>query len=199
MRIATCGRRAIVVAAIACTPILLAGCGRTEQYDMGQRIDMGPYTFEVAGAKKGSTQHSDRTVIATIELLLRLVRDDTAPYTTDFAHSFRTRMQLVDATGNTFRVSPRTNVRDYKVDLHGEVSPIGSYFPTTTEVYRGGRKRADSYRASVELNPEYVGLDRGMKVMHREGVGTAVTDFKLIIDNPDRQGEQPGRAEIPLR
>ena len=197
MRIATCGRRAIVVAAIACTPILLAGCGRTEQYDMGQRIDMGPYTFEVAGAKKGSTQHSDRTVIATIELLLRLVRDDTAPYTTDFAHSFRTRMQLVDATGNTFRVSPRTNVRDYKVDLHGEVSPIGSYFPTTTEVYRGGRKRADSYRASVEINPEYLG--RGMNVMHREGVGTAVSDFKLIIDNPDRQGDQPGRAEIPLR
>ena len=197
MPIVICVRRAVAVAAMACTPILLAGCGRTEQYEMGQRIDMGPYTFEVAGAKRGSTQHSDRTVIATIELLLRLVRDDTAPYTTDFAHSFRTRMQLVDATGNTFRVSPRTNVRDYKVDLHGEVSPIGSYFPTTTEVYRGGRKRADSYRASVELNPEYVG--RGLNVMHRQGVGTAVSDFKLIIDNPDRQGDQPGRAEIPLR
>jgi len=199
MRTTTCGRRALVVAAIACTPILLAGCGRTEQYEMGQRIDMGPYTFEVAGAKIGSTQHADRTVIPTVELLLRLVRDDTAPYTTDFAHSFRTGMQLVDATGNTFRVFPRTNVRDYKVDMRGEVTPIGSYFPTTTEVYRGGRKRADSYRASVELNPEYVGLRRGMTVMHREGVGTAVSDFKLIIDNPDRQGEQPGRAEIPLR
>ena len=198
MRIVICGRRAVVVAAIACTPILLAGCGRTEQYEMGQRIDMGPYTFEVAGAKTGSTQHSDRTVIPTIELLLRLVRDDTAPYTTDFAHSFRTRMQLVDATGNRFSVFPTTNTREYRV-IQGEVTPIGSYFPTSAEVYRGGRKRADSYRASVELNPEYVGLDRGMKVMHREGVGTAVSDFKLIIDNPDRQGEQPGRAEIPLR
>jgi len=195
LRIVTCGRRAAVVAALMCTTILLIACGRTEQYQMGQRIEMGPYTFEVAGAKKGTAQISDRR-LASIEVLFRLHRDDTAPFTTDFDHSFRNRMQLADTAGNTFQVFPIPNTREYSMSLGGEAIPVSGYWPTSREVYRAGRRRADTYRASIALDPLYMG--RGLTIKHREQIGQAVSDFKLIIDNPNRESDQPGRAEVQL-
>ncbi len=178
-----------------CTTILLIACGRTEQYQMGQRIEMGPYTFEVAGAKKGTAQISDRR-LASIEVLFRLHRDDTAPFTTDFDHSFRNRMQLADTAGNTFQVFPIPNTREYSMSLGGEAIPVSGYWPTSREVYRAGRRRADTYRASIALDPLYMG--RGLTIKHREQIGQAVSDFKLIIDNPNRESDQPGRAEVQL-
>ena len=195
MRIVPCARRAAVVAALVCTAIPLVACGRTEQYEMGQRIEMGPYTFEVAGAKKGITQISDRR-LASIEVLFRLHRDDTAPFTTDFDHSFRNRMQLADTAGNTFQVFPIPNTQDYQMSLGGEATPVPGYWRTSPEVYRAGRRRADTYRASIALDPLYVG--RGLTIKHREQIGQTVSGFKLIIDNPQREGDQPGRAVVQL-
>src|SRR2546425_9593881 len=121
MPIPPCGRRAAVVATLACTAVLLIACGRTEQGQLGQRIDMGPYTFEVAGAKKGTTQAGTRN--ATIEVLFRLYRDDTAPFTTTFNRSFDNKMQLVDAAGNTFLVFPVPNTQEYVVG-GGGLTPV---------------------------------------------------------------------------
>jgi hypothetical protein len=154
---------------------------------------MGPYTFEVAGAKKGTTQAGTRN--ATIEVLFRLDRDDTAPFTTTFNRSFENKMQLVDAAGNTFLAFPVPNTQEYVVGSGG-LTPVAGYWRASAEVHRGGRVRADTYRASVVLSPSYMtGLG---KVRHRENIGTTVSDFKLIIDNPDRGGDQPGRVVIQL-
>ena len=193
MRIVPCARRAAVVAALVCTAIPLVACGRTEQYQMGQRIDMGPYTFEVAGAKKGTTQAGTRN--ATIEVLFRLHRDDTAPFTTTFDRSFERKMQLIDAAGNTFQVVPVPNTQEYRVGAGG-LTPVAGYWSASAEVRRGGRVRADTYRASIALDPVYVG--RGLTIKHREQIGQTVSGFKLIIDNPQREGDQPGRAVVQL-
>jgi hypothetical protein len=194
MPITICGRRTAVVAALACTAILSIACGSTEQYQMAQRVDMGPYTFEVAGAKTGFTRAAPRN--PTIEVLFRLHRDDTAPFTTDFADSFKRRMQLVDAAGNTFVVFPVPNTQEYQIGGVGDATPIRGYWAPSAEVHRGGRRRADTYRASVDLSPAYM---TGMgNIGHRENVGKTVSDFKLIIDNPDRGGDQPSRVVIQL-
>jgi hypothetical protein len=174
----------------------LVGCGRTEQHQLGERVDMGPYTFEVAGAKKSSIHISNRT-LPSIEVLFRLHRDDTAPYTTDFRHSFMTRMQLVDAAGNTFRVVLQTNSQEYRMDLGGNATPVPGVWRTSREVYRAGRLRSDTYRASVALDPVYLG--RGMELRQHENIGKNVSDFRLIIDNPDRTGDQPARVVVQLQ
>jgi len=194
MPIATCGRRDAFVAMLACTAFLLIACGRTEQYQMGQRIDMGPYTFEVAGAKQGTTQAGTRN--ATIEVLFRLHRDDTAPFTTTFDRSFESKMQLVDAAGNKFQVVPVPNTQEYRVSAGG-LTPVAGYWSASPEVHRGGRVRSDTYRASVVLDPLYMG--RGLKIRHREHIGETISDFRLIVDNPQRDGDQPGRVVIQLR
>jgi hypothetical protein len=169
-------------------------CGRTEQYEMAQRVDMGPYTFEVAGAKTGFALFGTRT--ATIELLFRLYRDDTAPFTTDFTESFTNRMQLVDAAGNAFVVFPVPNTDDFHVGGRGELTPVEGYWRTSPEIHRGGRVRADTYRASINLSSSYM---TGMgEIRYRENVGNTISDFKLIIDNPDRRGDQPGQVVIQL-
>ena len=163
--------------------------------ELGQHIDMGPYTFEVAGAKKGRTQISDRRM-ASIEVLFRLHRDDTAPFTTDFNHSFRNRMQLVDTAGNTFQVFPTPNTQEYEMSMGGEAQPVAGYWPTSREVYRAGRRSSDTYRATIPLDAEYD--NRGRERGAHERFGDAVSDFRLIVDNPRRMDDQPGRVVIQL-
>ena len=162
--IAACGRRAAAVAGLICA-IAVSGCARTEEYQLGQRIDMGPYSFEVTRAEKGTWASTP-----TIDISFRLTRDDTAPFTADFNSSFAFKMEVVDAAGNTFTVAPHA------------VSPV----------YRAGRYRSDRYRAEVRLSPSLEGVRDGTRI------GNAVEDFRLIIDNPAREGDQPRRVVIPL-
>jgi hypothetical protein len=84
-------------------------------------------SLEVAGAKTGFALFGTRS--ATIELLFRLYRDDTAPFTTDFTESFTNRMQLVDAAGNAFVVFPVPNTDDFHVGGRGELTPAEGYIP----------------------------------------------------------------------
>ena len=110
---------------------LLLGCAKTEEYEIGQRIDMGPFSFRVVGADEGRWSS-----VRTVNILFQLDRDDTAPFTTDFWESFVYRMQLVDEARNTFPVDPKP------------VSPV----------YRGGRQRSSQYRAEVRLIPSHEGV-----------------------------------------
>jgi hypothetical protein len=166
VRIDTCGRRAAVVTGLLCAGAVLAGCARTEAYQLGQRIDMGPYSFNVAGADEG-TWASERT----ISILFRLDRDDTAPFTTDFWQSFAYKMEIVDAAGNAFPVDPHPQ------------SPV----------YRAGRYRSDRYLAKVKLIRSHEGVRDSARI------GKAAGDFRLIIDNPAPEGDQPRRVAIQLR
>jgi hypothetical protein len=162
--IAAFGKHAAVVAGLICATAV-SGCAGTEEYQLGQRIDMGPYSFEVVRADKGTWAS-----IPTINILFRLTRDDTAPFTTDFSSSFAFKMEAVDAAGNTFTVDPHA------------VSPV----------HRAGRYRSDRYRAEVRLSPSLEG------VRNATHIGKAVEDFRLIIDNPAHEGKQPRRVAIQL-
>jgi len=123
--------RALAAVALLCAGALLPGCTRAVEYRLGERIDMGPYSFEVAAVDEGTWSS-----VPTILVHFRLHRDDTAPFTTDFWESFVYRMELVDAAGNTFPVDPHP------------VSPV----------YKGGRQRSDQYRAEVRLSPSHEGV-----------------------------------------
>jgi hypothetical protein len=126
---------------------------------------MGPYSFEVVSADEGRWG-SERTV----DILFRVTRDDTAPFTSSFNASFAYRMELVDAAGNAFPVAPEP------------VSPV----------YRAGRYRSDRYLARVRLSPSHEGVRDGARI------GKVAADFRLIIDNPAPDGNQPRRVAIPL-
>ncbi len=54
LRLDTCGRSAAVIAGLLYAGAVLVGCARTEEYQLGQRIDMGPYSFEVVSADEGT-------------------------------------------------------------------------------------------------------------------------------------------------
>jgi hypothetical protein len=129
--IAACARQSVLVAALVCAGALLVGCAGTEDYRLGQQIDMGPYSFEVVGADAGRWSSTP-----TINISFHLNRDDTAPFTTDFHSSFGYRMALVDAAGNAFPVEPRP------------LSPVT----------RNGRQRSNRYRAEVRLSPSHEGV-----------------------------------------
>jgi len=146
--------------------VWLLGCAGTQEYQLGQPIDMGPYSFEVVSTDEGRWGS-----VTTINIHFRLTRDDTAPFTTDFWESFVYKMELVDAAGNAFPVDPHP------------VSPV----------YKGGRQRSDRYRAEVRLSPSHEGVRDGSRI------GKASGDFKLLIDNPAPEGDQPRRVAIQLR
>ena len=120
----------------------LFGCARTEEYQLDQRIDMGPYSFAVVSADEGQWGSDP-----TINIFFRLNRDDTAPFTTDFSWSFADKMEIVDAVGNAFPVSPNP------------VSPV----------YRAGRQRSDRYLAKVRLSPSHEGVRDGRRHTDRQG------------------------------
>ena len=166
VRIDTCSRPAAVVAGLLYAGVVLVGCARTEEYQLGQPIDMGPYSFVVASADEGTWASEP-----TLSILFRLNRDDTAPFTTDFWQSFLDKMEIVDAAGNTFTVDPHPQ------------SPV----------YKSGRNRSDRYVAKVKLSPSFEG------VRDRDRIGKTASDFRLIIDNPAPEGDQPRRVAIQLR
>jgi hypothetical protein len=166
MRIVDCGSRTLAVAALACAAAWLLACGRVEEYQLGQRVEMGPYTFEVTSARQGAWGSDP-----TIDIVFRLHRDDTAPFTTTFKSSFGYKMEIVDAAGNAFPVDP------------DPVSPI----------YQAGRWRSDRYLARVRLSPSHEG------VRNANRIGKTVADFTLIIENPAPERDQPRRVGIRLR
>jgi hypothetical protein len=144
---------------------LLPGCAGTKEYQIGERIDMGPYSFEVASIQQGTWAST-----STINVSFNLLRDDTAPFTTDFWESFVYKMELVDRAGNTFPGDPHP------------VSPV----------YEKGRQRSSRYRAEVRLSPSHEG------VRDAANIGKSTSDFKLLIANPAPEGDQPRRVSIQL-
>jgi hypothetical protein len=107
----------------------------------------------------------------TINIHFHLTRDDTLPFTTDFSSSFAFKMELVDVAGNAFPADPHP------------VSPV----------YKGGRQRSSRYRAEVRLSPSHEGVRDGSRI------GKGRKDFRLIIDNPVPERDQPRRVSIQLQ
>jgi hypothetical protein len=106
----------------------------------------------------------------TVDIRFSITRDDTPPFTATFKSSFGFKMEIVDAAGNAFPVDP------------DPISPV----------YRGGRYRADRYLARVRLSPSHEGVRDSARI------GKTAGDFKLLIENPAPEDDQPRRVVIPL-
>jgi hypothetical protein len=155
----------VIVVAFICAAACAAGCARAEEYALEQPINMGPYSFEVVSAEGGRWGSAP-----TVDILFRITRDDTAPFTTTFKSSFGFKMEIVDTAGNAFPVEP------------DPVSPV----------YRGGRYRSDRYLARVRLSPSHEGVRDSARI------GNTASDFRLMIENPAPEKDQPRRVAIPL-
>ena len=157
---------------------LLLSCAQPQPAAMNQSINMGAFSFSVSGTEESAKTASQfeggswhRIPITQVEIHFRVTRDDTKPFTTDFASFFLASMSIKDAAGNWFDLGLR---------------PVQ---PT----YSAGRYRSSEYIASVRLDPTMMG------VRDAKHLGTHAQDFELSIKNPDRQAGQPSRVTINLR
>jgi len=146
---------------------------------MNQPIEMGPYAFAVTRTEKWPASAAVMTSdgkcqpIPTIEIrvVIHLLRDDAAPFTTDFNSFLIADMKFEDKAGNQFETSPVP------------ISPV----------YRAGRYHAVDYVASAKVDPSMVG------VRDPEHLGKDPRDFHLTIGNPSHERTQPRRVAIQLQ
>lgn len=157
-------------AIVAFAGLALSACDGTTQSAIGEDIEMGPYTFSVISASQGKQWESAEGTYREIVVRLRVSRDDTAPFTEDFSSSFIDSMSIVDAAGNSVRTGPSAD------------SPV----------YKAGRYRSESYTCVFR----YSRSSEGVRDFAR--IGTRPQDFRLMITNPAREGEQPRRVAIQL-
>jgi hypothetical protein len=156
--------------AVGLAGLLVSGCDRTTEMAMGDAIEIGPYTFSVTSAERGRAWESAEGTYREIVVRIRVHRDDAAPFTDSFSSSFIDSMAIVDAAGNTVRTGP------------APVSPV----------YKGGRYRSEYYQCVFR----YSRSSEGVRDFAR--IGTRPQDFKLLITNAAREGEQPRRIAIQL-
>jgi len=145
--------------------LFLLGCAAapTEEYRMGQPIEMGPYVFEL----ERTEQHSFYDGLE-IHVMVRILEDNAAPFTTTFDY-FLGYWAVQDQAGNTFDAG---------------FAPLS-----------GDRRSSEQWVAMFRIFTD----SSMMGVRDPEHVGERASDFRLFIENPFPQGEQPRRVVIQLR
>ena len=161
-----CAKLLQLVALASCAGFFLLGCAQTEESRMEQAIEMGPYVFEVE-----RTEHHSFYDGTEIHVLVRIRRDDAAPFTTTFDEFVLGNWELTDKARNTFDCS--------------SIVPLS-----------GNRRSSDQWVAEFRI---WTHPMMGVRVRDRTRIGKRASDFRLIIKNPDPRGKQPRRVSIPLR
>jgi hypothetical protein len=160
-------RPSVVIALAALT---LSACAEPTPAAIGERLDMGPFTFSVVSATQGKQWESAEGAYREIVVRIRVHRDDTAPYTETFSSSFIDSIRIVDAAGNSIGTSPAAE----------------------TPVHTAGRYRSEHYTCLFRYSRSSDG------VRDFDKIGTRPEDFKLLITNPAPEGQQPRRVAIQL-
>jgi hypothetical protein len=96
-------RAPVVIALVALT---LSACAAPTPAAIGDRLDMGPFTFSVGSATQGKQWQSAEGPYREIVVRIRVHRDDTAPFTKTFSSSFIDSIRIIDAAGNSIGTSP---------------------------------------------------------------------------------------------
>ncbi len=157
-------------AIVALAMLALSACGGTTPAAIGEMLEMGPYMFSVVSATQGRQWESAEGTYREIVVRLRVHRDDTAPFTDTFSSSFIDRITIVDAAGNSIGTSPSA------------VAPV----------HTAGRYRSEYYACLFRFSRS----SEGVRDFGR--IGTRPQDFRLLITNPAREGQQPRRVSIQL-
>ena len=150
--------------------LVVSACDSTTPVRIGESIEMGPYTFSVISATQGNQWESAEGTYREIVVRVRILRDDTPPYTESFSSSFIDSLRIVDAAGNSIGTSPTP------------VSPV----------YQAGRYRSQYYTCLFRYSRSSDG------VRDFDKIGTRPQHFKLLIRNPAQEGNQPRRVSIQL-
>ena len=150
--------------------LAMPGCTQPVQYQMRQTIEMGQFAFAVTSADKGRTWQSADGPFHEIEISIRVERDDTKPFTTDFSWSFLDALRIADAAGNR----------------------IGCNLSAVDGTYKAGRYRSNQYRCLFRYSRSLEG------VRDFDRIGTKPSDFQLIITNPEPKDGQPRQVSIQL-
>jgi hypothetical protein len=155
---------------IALVVLTLSACAEPTPAAIGERLDMGPFTFSVVSATQGKHWESAEGPYREIVVRIRVHRDDTAPYTETFSSSFIDSIRIVDAAGNSIGTSPAA------------VAPV----------HTAGRYRSAHYTCLFRYSRSSDG------VRDFDKIGTRPQDFKLLVTNPAPEGQQPRRVAIEL-
>jgi hypothetical protein len=160
--------------------ILVLGCGPTE-YEIGQTIEMGAFTFRVDGASDRVVQPSSRERSEGIgpkkEITIRLsvLSNESRP-----RREFRHFLDDYDPDRYRMMIFPH-----YKLeDIHGHS-------------FDGGLWDKSYMRFAIE---DFVGIiPESDESFNAEHLDLREEDFALIIENPDRRDGQPSKISIQLQ
>lgn len=162
---------------VAC--LMSLGCAETE-YEMGQPITMGPWTFEV----ERTTERIENRGRDRYKFILVTVRLDN--YTERHEKPFDDFMN--GSSEGSIIANPRTAL----VDADGNRFD-GSFSPTS-----GGRWRSERWEARFILVPSNAGLFDDASDLAEEHLDKRAGDFRLVIENPDWRRGQPRKASMRL-
>ncbi len=172
-------KKARVLFVTAAGGVALAGCSMAQDHEMGQEIQMGPFTFEVRSASP-SLDVRDTGRVRVISVTFRVLKDESRP---------------------------RIDFGEFLSDMVG--APRMMVFPHTTLVDSHGHKFKSDVRGTpprarflitsaldlVEVMSDAERLQR-FNDAHLE---TQPSDYRLIIDNPERRKGQPRAVRIQLQ
>ena len=162
--------------------VALAGCSMAQDHEMGQEIQMGPFTFEVRSASP-SLDVRDTGRVRVISVTFRVLKDESRPRI-DFGEF------LSDMVG--FQAAPRMMVFPHTtlVDSHGH--------KFKSDV-RGTPPRARFQITSALDLVEVMADAERLQRFNDAHLETQPSDYRLIIENPDRREGQPRAIRIQLR
>ncbi len=159
-----------------------ASCSSQEHYALGQAINMGPWSFEVERVRETVESNAYRRQ-KIVDLTLRL-HNYTERHETNF-----------DDFLNGSRSGALMSVSFPKLELeHSDGATfLGSVSPSS-----GGSLRSERWRARVWLIPDNAGLLADAGNLARRYADTPLSEFTLVIENPNRLSGQPRRVRVAL-
>jgi len=159
----------------------MAGCGTTQrEFAMRQPIEMGPWTFEVQSAtERRESSGGQQIKMVSIELKLHNYRERHAKPFDEFLNGH----------------SPGSIMAFPNMKLEDEA---GTRFDGWLVPLSGGNLRSETWRAEFPLVPSSAPDDNTAEraAMYLD---TRLPDLRVVIDNPDRRGDQPDSVAVRLR
>jgi hypothetical protein len=144
-------------------------------YDMRQIIEMGPFAFEITKASEKIEIFTGGGRHKRIYVYMKLHTDKSTPTNVDFGDFLNGR-----AKGNRMIESPTMKIVDNK----------GKKFDSIVNRVSGKTR----WRAEFILIDHRRGIPSGLDYLDRH-----VSDFQLVIKNPDPKKGQPRRVTIKLQ
>jgi hypothetical protein len=162
---------------MAATGFSVFGCSGNERYEMGQTIEMGPFTFRVESASAATSSHDGKP---RREIAVELWQLNVEP-----GENIDLARFLIP--GSEFAPRPQIKIRDREGHEYlGSVGlKRGDRWPVSFELVAGSRFTAASRERADRFAEQQ--LSKGPR------------DFRLYITNPDRRAGQPREVWLQLR